>query len=300
MKILITGANGFIGYNLVKSCLQKQYSLFLISRNNTNISTLNYRQCSIENIDTLTKEILEFNPDVVVHCAWDGGNSYIDIHNKKQFNNVLYGLKLLQILTPLKKVHFICLGSAAEYGDKSEIINEEILEQPINFYGISKLSFKELSYIFCKNNNILWTWVRPFYTYGPRDVSTRLIPKTIISCLKNEDIELNSCDSITDYLFIEDFISGLICIIEKKIEGVYNICSEKQFEIKTIIKTIHNLCGSKAKINFNKNLDRKKFPSFICGSNKKFINATKTWKPNTDLNNGLINTIAFYETLNNH
>jgi len=301
MKVLITGANGFIGYNLTKACLNQQHDLLLFSRSVTNIASLNYRCWDFKNVEVLTNDILNFKPDAVVHCAWDGGNSYSDIHNKKQFSNVLYSLKFLEIVAKLKNVHFIGLGSAAEYGNSSEIINEEITELPINYYGMSKLSFKEVSYEYCKKNNLLWTWVRPMYTYGPHDVISRLIPKTIINCLQNKDVELSSCSSIIDYLYIDDFVDGIIKILEQQLEGVYNVCSGKQFEIKTIVNTIHELCGSKNKIFFNKELDRKNFPQKICGSNNKLINASnKSWQPKINLIDGLTKTINFYETFNNN
>lgn len=302
MKILITGASGFIGINLTKAFLKKEYKIFSISRNNTNIFLNNviFKQCDINNIENLANDILEFDPNVVIHCAWDGGNSYIDINNQKQFNNVLNSYKLLEVISKLKKVHFICMGSATEYGETNIIIDETTIENPNSFYGISKFSFKMLSYNFCKQNKIQWSWIRPFYTYGPHDITTRLIPKTIISCLHGENIELNSCNSVIDYLFIDDFVDGVINIVEKKLEGVYNICSGKQFLIKDIINEIYHLCGNKNKIIFNKNLDRTNFPNFICGSNNKLINKTKNWFPKFNLNDGLIKTINFYEKLSNY
>ena len=301
MKVLVTGANGFIGSNLAKACLNKKHDILAISRNTTNISCYKNKQCNIQDIDTLTKDITTFKPNVVIHCAWDGGNSYTDINDKKQFNNVTNSLKLLDTISSLKNIHFICIGSAAEYGNYNDQINENFIEHPISFYGVSKFSFKMLSNIFCKKHDILWSWVRPFYTYGPHDVATRLIPKTIISCLKNEKIELNSCNSIIDYLYIDDFVDGLVNIFENKFVGVYNICSGKQYEIKTIINKIQKLCKNNSSIAFNKNFDREKFPNYICGDSSKLIKQSNNkWYPKINLDDGLTKTIMHYETILNN
>lgn len=301
MKVLITGANGFIGSNLVRACLNKKYKVFAISRSTTNSSSLKHKQCDIEDIDTLTKDVLTFNPDVVIHCAWGGGNSYKDVNDKKQFDNITNSLKLLNTISNLKKTHFICIGSAAEYGNYKSLINENFVELPTNFYGISKFSFKMLSNSFCKDHNILWSWVRPFYTYGPQDVITRLIPKTIISCLKDEKIELNSCNSIIDYLYIEDFIEGIMHIFENQLLGVYNICSGNQYKIKTIVNQIQKLCKGNSQIIFNKSLNREKNSNYICGDNRKLIkNTNNIWTPKVCLNEGLIKTIKYYETILNN
>lgn len=304
MKIFITGANGFIGSNLTKALVRLQHDVFATSQNNTNLLSLQgsikFKKCKLDNIESLAADIIEFHPDVVIHCAWEGGNSYSDIYNKNQFDNVKHSYALLEILCKLRNIHFIGIGSASEYGINANIIDEVEREEPITSYSISKFSFKMLSKYYCLNNNINWTWVRPFYTYGPYDIATRLIPKTIISCLKGDNIELNSCNSIIDYLFIDDFVDGLVNIVEKQLKGVYNVCSSKQTKIKHIIHSIHKLCGGKNSITFNSSLDRKNFPDFICGSNNKLINDAITWKPKINITDGLIKTIKHYETINNN
>lgn len=301
MKILITGANGFIGSNLVKSLLANNHNILAISRSshNLNLLDINFKHTKGGDISLLTKDIIEFNPSVIIHCAWDGGNSFLNAHQTSQFDNVIWGYKFLEILAQLKTVHFVGIGSAAEYGEVGEIlIDETFVENPISLYGISKLSFKVLSEHFCKLHNIRWSWIRPFYTYGPGDVNTRLIPKVIYNCIKQINFELNSCESIVDYLYIEDFIYGIESIINAPLSGTYNVCSGQQFKIKDVIQTVKQLTGSNSIITFNEKLNRQQFPTYICGNNKKLKSMCK-WKPKTDLATGLQKTIQFfYETLN--
>ena len=303
MKILITGANGFIGSNLVKCLLEKQHKIFAISRNNYNLKSLDiiFKKIEIENIKLIERDILDFSPNVIIHCAWDGGNSFLDVNDSVQFENIAWGYQLLEIAAKLKIEHYICLGSAAEYGDTNNIgIDETFLESPMNLYGVSKLSFKVLSEHFCKINNIPWTWIRPFYTYGPSDVTTRLIPKIINKCFTQVDIELNSCKSIVDYLYIEDFVKGIETVINLHLKGVYNICSGNKFKIKDIIQQIKKLTNSNSVITFNEKLDRHQFPTHICGDNSKLLTMSN-WQPQVDITTGLQLTIKyFYETLNNN
>jgi nucleoside-diphosphate-sugar epimerase len=303
MKIVITGANGFIGSNLIKCLLQKEHEIFAISRKNYNIKYLNviFKQIENENIEILSRDIVQFNPDVVIHCAWDGGNSFSNVNDTVQFNNIIWSYKLLEIITKLKNPHFICIGSASEYGDTKNVnIDENYSENPINLYGISKFSFKVLSEHFCKINNIPWSWIRPFYTYGPNDVSTRLIPKIINKCFSQLDIELNSCESVVDYLYIEDFVKGIESIINLRLEGIYNICSGNKYKIKDVIQQIKYLTNSNSNITFNEKLNRQQFPTHICGDNKKLLN-TSNWKPEVNLAEGLLKTINYlHETLNNN
>ena len=153
--------------------------------------------------------------------------------------------------------------------------------------------FGLISEVFCNNNNFDWTWIRPCYTYGKDDVNTRLIPKVIKSCLNNENLELDSCDSVVDYLYVEDFIRAVGSLIKNKKSGVFNICSGEKYIIKDIVNKIKQICNSSSQITFNSTKDRKNFSKYICGDNSKLINSIN-WKPEWSLEDGLEKTIETY------
>jgi nucleoside-diphosphate-sugar epimerase len=79
MKITVTGGKGFLGSNLISKILNMNHEVLIISRDTENIE----------------QKILNFNPDVFVHCAWGGGNNYKDINNIEQINNVYNGIHLI-------------------------------------------------------------------------------------------------------------------------------------------------------------------------------------------------------------
>jgi nucleoside-diphosphate-sugar epimerase len=281
MNILITGPNGFIGSNLVKKL---QF--------NHNIYKLSYR----ENFPDIKTEILKFNPDFTIHCGWHGGNNYSDAYHIDQYNkNIPNSIKLLEILKCINKEHtFIGFGTVFEYGNKNTLITENDLEVPVDLYGLSKLFLKNYSKMFCENNNIKWVWVRPFYTYGIGDVNTRLIPKVINNISLNKQLKLDKCDSIIDYLYIDDFVDAIEELISTNSQGIYNICSNNQYKIKDIILTICKLLKYENHLTFDDNLNTNNLkPKYMCGSNQKIKNVTK-WNPKISLEDGLLKTINFY------
>jgi nucleoside-diphosphate-sugar epimerase len=107
-------------------------------------------------------------------------------------------------------------------------------------------------------------------------------------------MELNSCESIIDYLYITDFVKGLEKIIDYRLCGIYNICSGTQLKVKDIIDTIQQLTGSKNKITYNKALNRDNFPTYICGSSTK-LQTLIDWKPTTTIIAGLTATIQHFK-----
>jgi nucleoside-diphosphate-sugar epimerase len=296
MKIVITGANGFIGSNLC-NYLSLDNEILAVSRNNNNIQDnqkIQFLKCDLKTISNYEKEILDFDPDILIHCAWIGGNNFQDTSSIIQFENVVYGIQLLDIIKKSKIKLFIGLGTSVEYGYYSSPVKECHIPNPYSLYGQSKKYFYDICKNICESENIDFTWVLPFYLYGPNDVKSRLIPKVIDSSLKNNDLFLNSCDSLVDYLYIDDFVSGVDKIIKYNLLGKVNLSSGKTYNIKYIIEYINNICNYTGVAVFDKNKDRPNYQKYFCGDNSKIKNLTD-WKENFSLEQGLKKTIERYK-----
>lgn len=292
MNIAITGANGFIGSNLCKK-LSEKHNILAISRNNDkllDISNLSFLKCDLNSISKYIEEIEFFKPDILIHTAWIGGNKFDDINSLVQYESVYHSFELLNIFNHIGIKKFIGLGTGAEYGLHTAKVNENDICNPYNFYGMSKHYFRHLSKNFCEQNDISFSWVIPMYVYGQNDVNTRFVPSVIRKCLLGQDIILNSCKSYIDYLHIDDFINGIESIVNKNLHGIYNISSGNVYNTKNIVEIISQISNYSKEIVFDKNLDRKNFQDYFCGSSYK-LQINSTWKPSIELKMGLQKTI---------
>lgn len=292
MKVLITGGNGFLGSSIARQCIKNNKKVLIISRNSNNIqdilNSVIYLQYSDYNSYTAYLDrITQFCPDVIIHCAWDGGSNYTYVNSLNQIDkNILDGTALLRLMTILpKKPHFIGIGSFSEYG----IINKKALESdtvnPITMYGLSKSIYKNISKLFCEQNSIQWSWIRPCYIYGLNDVKSRLIPSIITKLRKDQQIVLDNCDTIIDYLHIDDFCEGILCIIDSYANGIFNICSGNEYSIKYIIDILSSNIDHKNKLEFKNYNERVYTSKYICGDNTKLKNLG--WYPKIDIVTGL-------------
>ena len=280
-KILITGGKGFLGSNIVKKAKKLNYQVDIISRHSR----------------TPYQQMFNFNPDVVIHCAWDGGNNYNSVNSPIQYENVTKSIQLIKDINKLPTpTKFIGFGSFAEYGELTSKAIESDQENPLNLYGLSKYMFKEYSKMLCSNYNIEWGWVRPCYVYGPGDVSTRLIPTVINKLLNNQQVELDKCDKLIDYIYIDDFVDLVLSLVEPPIKGVYNICSGEQYKLKDIIQTISNILEVPYKVTFSSSNSKELTSTLICGDNSKILTHSKI--PSLiPLDLGLKNTINYYKNI---
>lgn len=295
MKILIIGGNGFIGSNIARSLLKEEelHDIYLTSRNDDNIQDIlpllhTFKKFEIDQFPKYTVSMREFNPDLVILCAWHEGNPFENTENPLQFtlNSHTYYLLLRYLGTLKSKPKIIGFGSFAEYGNYNDKIKESFEENPINFYGTNKLIVKNLAEYFCKKNNLDLVWIRPFLLYGKGDKSNNLIPSLIQKLKDNQDVELNNPNQVMDYLHIDDFLEYFTKLVNSTNTGVFNICSGKKYKVKDIVQKIKTITKSKSKVTFNLEKENEFLIPSICGDNTKIVKTTE-YQPKTTLDKGL-------------
>lgn len=299
MNIAVTGANGFLGSNICE-LLSRKHKVLAISRSNDKLyefDNLSFLQCDFVNIAEQKKIIKKFKPDILIHCAWLGGNSFLDLNSFIQHESVNRSFDILKLFSECGISKFIGFGSGAEYGYHTAKVTENDVYNPYSLYGHSKHYFKMLAEKYCEQENIEFSWVIPMYTYGYNDVLTRFIPTVINKCLSNDDLVLNSCKSFTDYLFVEDFAEGLQSIIDFQLNGTYNISSGVTYNTKQIVEKIAELTHYQKEVVYDSNKDRANFQDYFCGSSYK-LQIFSDWKPKTSMELGLLKTINWIKGIN--
>ena len=289
-KILITGADGFLGKNLILELVKvpkfKVYGLVKEKKRIKKIKKTKYIRGDITNLKKLKRKI-NVNFDIVINFA---GN--IDHKNKNQTFSAHYkGLKNLLEITNRKNLSlFIQIGSSLEYGKKVAPNFEKDPCYPVSHYGKSKNLATKLVQKKIKKYLVL----RLYQVYGPMQKKNRLIPITINSCLNNYSFACSEGNQKRDFLYVDDFIKLIFKILNKKKikSGIYNVGSGKSIRIKTVIEKIRNII-KKGKPLFGKIKMRKEEVINSYPNISKIKKAFK-WKPTTELKKGLIKTIKSY------
>lgn len=223
MKILVTGANGYLGKGIVKQLLDDGMEVVATDFDNNSIDNRAIVKCV--NLFEVENPFEYFEkPDIVLHLAWRDGfvhkslNHIIDLPNHYIF---LYrciegGVKQVSIL-----------GSMHEIGFFEGSINENTPTNPQSLYGISKDALRKMIELKCKECNTVFQWLRGFYIVGNTERGSSIFSKIVQASLNGDKVfpftmGLNQFDFL-DYDIFCKFVADTV--EQNEINGIINICS---------------------------------------------------------------------------
>ena len=217
--------------------------------------------------------------------------------SKMMETNLLGTMNLLNACKNIEFDLFVNTGSAFEYGMKRTPSKEDDLLEPINDYGVSKAATTLYCQAIGKRENKPVVTLRLFTPFGYYEEPPRLISSVIISCLKDENPEVLSPDSVRDFVFIEDVVEAYIKAIESSDRcgrEIFNIGSGKQHFVGEVVGMIVELTGGKAKPKWG-GVSNRSIESEMLQANISKARNVLNWQPEYDLEHGLRKTVKWFK-----
>lgn len=305
-KVLVTGADGFIGSHLTEMLVAKGYKVRALSQYNSfnNWGWLENVDCK-NDIEILTGdirdpyfcEIISKEIDIIYHLAaliaipysYIAPNSYVD-------TNIKGTLNICQAAIKNGVSRLIQTSTSEVYGTAQYVpIDENHPIQPQSPYSATKIAADAMAMSFFNSFDLPLTIARPFNTYGPRQSARAIIP-TIITQIASgkKEIKLGDISPTRDFNYVEDCCRGFIMLAESKntIGEIVNIGSNSEISIGEILKLIKQLMSSNINIIYDRQRERpNKSEVFrLCCDNKK-IRKLVGFKSKINIQNGLKKTI---------
>lgn len=215
-NILVTGATGFIGINLIKLLIQKQHNVFAVVRNEkSDISNLpkstNIIFCEMDQIENLKSKLSGIELDMCFHLAWAGVNGIDRADYNLQMNNVRNTLKLIQVLKEVSCKRFVGAGTLAEYDVQAYIPIDGSIPNAVAHYGVAKLMTHYMSKIECVKFGIEYVWAYLSNTYGVGNKTNNFINFAIETILNGKDPDFTKGEQLYDFVYISDCVNALYC-----------------------------------------------------------------------------------------
>lgn len=310
-KVLVTGADGFIGSHLVEALLDRGYSVkaFVYYNSFNTWGWLDtFPKEKLKQIEIFQGDIRDPNGvreavkgvDVVFHLAaliaipfsYYSPDAYVDT-NIKGTLNVLQAAKE-------HNVRVLVTSTSEVYGTAQYVpIDEKHPYQGQSPYSATKIGADRLAESFYRSFELPVSIVRPFNTYGPRQSARAVIPTIITQLLAGAtEIRLGSLTPTRDFNFVKDTVAGFIAIYEseKTIGQEINIATQKEISIGELAEELICQINPNAKILCDEQRLRpeKSEVNRLLGANQKIMELTD-WSPKYNLREGLKETIKFLE-----
>ena len=310
-KVLVTGADGFIGSHLVERLVELGFDVkaFVYYNSFNSWGWIDTFDKNIkDSIEIFTGDIrdphgvIESMKDVtaVFHLAaliaipfsYHSPDSYVD-------TNIKGTLNVLQAAKKLNTERILVTSTSEVYGTAQFVpITEDHPFQGQSPYSATKIGADRIAESFYRSFNLPVTIVRPFNTFGPRQSARAVIP-TIITQLANnvESLHLGDITPTRDLLYVKDTVNGFLEIFksDKTIGEEINIATQSEITIGDLAKLIMKIMNKDCKITSDEERIRpeKSEVKRLFGSNEKILRLTD-WKQNYTLEVGLENTINWF------
>jgi GDP-4-dehydro-6-deoxy-D-mannose reductase len=308
MRVIVTGAAGFIGWHLVEA---------LASKNGDVIQAWTHRAGSAgwhAAVDTAPVEMSDqasigerlktFQPDLIVHLAAQSlpGLSWSDPVLTYQ-TNVIGAIYLLEAVRDLRKPARVLLaGSSAEYADGAgaQPIAESAPIGPNSPYAASKFAVDQLADLYVRRYELDIVRFRPFFLIGPRkvgDVCSEFAQR-IVAVERGEasTVRVGPLDVVRDFMDVRDGVSGILRVATAGQRGeVYNISSGVGVRVADVLQTYRQLSKATFAVEQDPNLVRRLDHDVRIGDASKL--RALGWEPQYSLASALLSVLDYWRSV---
>jgi len=239
MKVLVTGATGFIGNYVIEELLKYNITIIansLLSENEIRSDWLNKVEYIQADLNEKSDNWFSFfrKPDMLIHLAWGGLHNYKDLfHLELNLPKNYFFLKNV-IQNGLAKV--VVAGTCLEYGMQNGALRENLETKPNNPYALAKDCLRKFLQQLQIANDFDLKWVRLFYMYGKRQNPNSILSQ-LETALEREDkvFNMSGGEQLRDYLPVEKVAEYIVKISMQDKIAIVNCCSGEPISIRKLV-----------------------------------------------------------------
>ncbi len=300
MKYLVTGANGFVGYNVLKELESNGHSIIAVVRDESSniekikhIHNLRIIKCDMNTYDLLPSIINDRDIDCCIHLAWEGANGKMRGDSIVQINNVRNTLILCTSLKKMNVKRFVGVGTLAEKDADYYNRRDGIIPNLVSNYGSAKIAAHYLSKADCSQNGIEHVWCQLSNIYGAGDYTNNFINFACKVFINGERPAFTSGEQVYDFVHVKDAAKG-VCLASKlgKANYTYFVGSGHARQLRDYIVEIRDIISPNEMILFGEipfNGVSLPMDEFSCSS----LFTDTGYRPNVSFDDGIRETIEW-------
>jgi len=298
VKILLTGATGFIGSAFVRLALSRGHQVggLVIPSEAIPAGLATGKEVTWLR-GTLGEapwtQIGAFRADVCVHTAWiTAPGVYLESPENERFRDS--SLEFLRRVGELGTGHIVGLGTCVEY----QITNRPLAEDmtpvvPTTTYARCKNELRLALEAEAKDRGFFFCWGRVFYPYGPGEHPSRLCSSIIQRIARGQKVMLKTPESMKDYIYIDDLAAALLAVVEKRLDGAVNLGTGVGATVRTLARGLAGLIGRPELIEEANPPDQDPFPFVVADASRL---KSVGWRPAVTIDEGLTRLVKAHES----
>ncbi len=305
MRVLVTGATGFIGNELVEKLVPQGHEVYALERYVTGRYVLGARNdCmrvfgDLRDHFTVRRLIKEIQPEMVFHLAAISAVSYSYDHPQEVIETNLLGtINLAEAC--LREVpnfrHLLFASTSETYGNGPNPKTEETPQHPNSPYSVSKLAAEKYLFYMKDAYDLPVTVLRPFNTYGRKNNSHFVVERIIVQMLQGNTIRLGDPHPVRDLLYVDDHVNAYLrCMGEMRALGeTFAFGTGAAVSVRDLVDKLKKITGFEGTVLWNTIPKRPLDIDTLIGSYGK-AQRLLGWSPQVSLEEGLGRTVGHWK-----
>ncbi len=299
MKVLLTGAGGFIGSQVARQLVASGDQVVAMLRPGEStarladvLGRLEVRTLDLADTAAVTALVAETRPEACVHPAWNAEPGKY-LHSRENLRLVEASHRLAEALADHGCRRFVGVGTNAEYDTSYGYLSERTPTAPTYLYSACKLGLSHSLAQLGLLTGMQVAWARLFYLYGPWEDPRRLVSSVARALLAGQEAPCSSGTQVRDFLHVADVAAGLVAVLRSAVTGAVNIGSGEPVTVREVVTRVGALIGRPELLRLGALEPKAGEPTFVCADNAK-LRAETGWRATYTLESGLADTVQWW------
>lgn len=296
MRVLVTGAGGFIGREVVDALAARQHVVIAADRSAKQLEPVERRTptaslvaLDLADVAALSACLRTAAPDAIIHLAWYANpTDYLVSH--ENLASLAMTTRLVEAALAAGCRKFVAAGSCVEYRVLDRPLTEQDTAEPSTLYGACKHAASLVARALAAEAGAELAWARLFHMHGPEEHDRRLIPWVARELEAGRAVELTDGRQVRDHLHVADIASGLVALLSPGASGIYNVCSGEPVTLRRVLETVGDIVGRRDLLRFGARPHRDNEAMFLAGDAARLRGTG--WKPHFGLEDGLRDAVT--------
>jgi nucleoside-diphosphate-sugar epimerase len=297
MRILVTGASGFLGQHCVRASAEAGHHVIALNR--TGIAPAGATEslsADLLSADEVAKAVTAARADALIHFAWhsDPRDRW---HTLANLDWLKASIDLARCFAAQSGKRFLLVGSCAEYDWSSGVLSETATPlRPATLYGASKAAAGMTLSAAAGALGLSFAWPRVFFCYGPGEPPGRLVSDLLAGLSRGDPVKCTDGEQQRDFMHAADIGAAIAAVAISSLEGPINIGSGQAVPVRDVIHLVASALGKRPLVELGAIARPADDPPRLVAEIGRL--QSLGFRPRFDLGSGIRDTVAKWRALN--